>query len=577
MFRIAQMTSVFVLMCATAFAQRCIQTLIDSNEIKDCFQSNGTLSLTHKNLESLRGMENLPLSPFVTLINLSHNQITDLDGCSFTQFPKLTKLWLNNNQLQAADFSAIEGLDLLEFLDLAGNNIEEVAAQSFSRLSKLQLLVLNNNKITQLPGLEGLTDLRELHITNNKLRVLDLEQFSQLSMLYILNAGFNAIASVSPKKEGVLPCLEVLFLNDNQLTEVSAYAFAACPNLLMIYLQCNMIKELRQNCFDGLGKLRLLFLYNNELARLESSVFNDLRNLQVLYLNDNKISVLDGNWRDGLRNLCQIDLFNNPVSPEQDVPVQFTHKYEYIRKLLDQYDRPFTVLELGFVEDCLSLGIAADYENSACVVVEDKNAPALVEKCQREYRTNIIVLQKTITAQHLKELSECEHFDLVLVKGEIGLNACGKEALDYLFKLGDYVLLEPLNHFQTHKNVLLKPAWGSPNIRFYPIKSSFSEKTIFKPRHNKIIPWIKGINLWTFKHMNGVYPTKEIIRQEIKRLAVFSHSDFLPWNMIIQGNNLELIDWDDPNAPANMHNADACFAQYESSRRSFMPDCLSGC
>ena len=53
-------------------------------------------------------------------------------------------------------------------------------------------------------------------------------------------------------------------------------------------------------------------------------------------------------------------------------------------------------------------------------------------------------------------------------------------------------------------------------------------------------------------------------REEIKRLSVFSHGDFLPWNMVIQGDNLELIDWDDNNAPGYMHNYEACLAQLET-------------
>ena len=115
-----------------------------------------------------------------------------------------------------------------------------------------------------------------------------------------------------------------------------------------------------------------------------------------------------------------------------------------------------------------------------------------------------------------------------------------------------------------NKNVLLKPTWQSPNERFYPINSTFKEKTLYKPRIDKTIPWKKGINLWTFKKLNGVYPTKNVIYNEIKRLAALPHEDFVPWNMVIQGKTIELIDWEDSNIPAYMHNADICMAHFDA-------------
>lgn len=327
-------------------------------------------------------------------------------------------------------------------------------------------------------------------------------------------------------------------------------------------------------------------------------------------------------------SLSDIEKFLSVVRPEvyQDILVDgkiikegvkdCEIRYPHIKAILDSYKRPFTVLDLGASEGYFSLRIAADYKDSACVMVEGDASLHLPEICRlNKGLDNLVVLEKFITPQDLKELGECEHFDLVLAFNIIHqMKDRWKETIDYLLTLGDYILIEtppvgcrtsankellPLIEeylaqnkygkivaqvprygrpglpaadqkysnvylFAMHKNVLPKPTWGSPNIRFYPIISNFDAKSMYKVRLDKTLDWKPGINLWTFKHMNGVYPSKALIHNEIHRLAEFAHLDFFPWNMVIQGNHLELIDWDDNNAQENMHNAAACIAHLEA-------------
>ena len=181
------------------------------------------------------------------------------------------------------------------------------------------------------------------------------------------------------------------------------------------------------------------------------------------------------------------------------------------------------------------------------------NTPTLTLK-------NSIVLDKPLTPEDIQELSTCEHFDIVIAHAPNH---------DLMHTLGDHTFILTQNADSTHymtwhmsrKIVLTKPTWQSPNERFYAITSTYAEKTLYKPRKNEIVSWIKGINLWTFAKLKGIYPDKQTVHREIRRLSAYAHEDFMPWNMIVQGANIELIDWDDPNAPANMHNADACIAQ----------------
>lgn len=324
---------------------------------------------------------------------------------------------------------------------------------------------------------------------------------------------------------------------------------------------------------------------------------------------------------------ADIDHFLSLVRPEiyQDIVVDgITIKegvkdceirYPHIKKILDNYKRPFTVLGIGASEGYFELRIASEYD-CTCVMIEGDETLLLPHICKlNNQRGNVVVLQKFITPEDLKELGKCEHFDLVMAFNVVHqLKDKWKETIDSLLTLGDHILIEtpppgcrtaansenlPLIEeylsqnphgkvvaqvprygrpgnpgpdqkysnmylFEMHKNIVEKPTWGSPNIRFYPVNSTLEEKTFYKPRINKTIDWKPGINLWTFKNLNGVYPSNEIIYQEINRLAQFPHGDFVPWNMIIQGNNLELIDWDDNTLPSHNQNAEACWKQFKA-------------
>ncbi len=580
------LTFIFLCINAPVFAGKTVQNLIDSGDIEKYFVNNNTtLDLSNQELQSLQGIKNIP----------------------FKNYPNLEQLWLNNNQLTS---------------------------------------------ISELSTMTVLANLRELHVTNNKLEELNLNLFNTFPMLYVFNAGFNDVHSIIPKNNGLLQNLEVLFLNNNKLASLPTHTFSSCPQLQALYLQDNALNSLPDSCFKGLGNLRLLYLQNNALTTLPAHIFSDLKNIHVLYLRNNALEKLEKNWNNGLENISLLDLSDNKLNdnttiendPDQKAAIeQFLSvvrkevyqdilvdgvtikegvkdceiRWPAIKKILDQYERPFTVLDIGASEGYFSLRIATEYKDQCtCVMLEGDNTLLLPHICQLNKKlNNIVVLEKFITPQDLKELGNCEHFDLILAFNVVHqLGDAWKETIDQLLTLGDHILIEtpppgcrtsahkenlPLieaylaqnNHgkvvgqvprygrpglpapdqkysnvylFDMHKNILNKPTWGSPHQRFYALNSNFKEKTLYKPRIHKTINWKKGINLWTFKNLHGVYPARDVINQEIKRLSVLSHQDFMPWNMIIQGNSLELIDWEDNNSPESMHDHETCIALFEA-------------
>lgn len=284
----------------------------------------------------------------------------------------------------------------------------------------------------------------------------------------------------------------------------------------------------------------------------------------------------------------------------------------YIEALLNKYNRPFTILDIGASQGYFSIKIAQKYPHAHAIMIEGDATNQLPEICKRNtVLHNLVVLEKFITVEQLEQLAQCEHFDVVFAFNVIHhFKDKWQQAADAILRLGDHILIEtpPIGcHtaanspiipriveyldsnesgkvigkvprygrlglpgpdqkyanfylFEMHKNILEKSTWGSTHLRYYPIISTFNEKNIFKPRLNKIIPWKPGINLWTFKHLHGTYPDPRVIENEIKRLAQIPHGDFVPWNIIIQGNALDLIDYEEENFPEGINNANLCLA-----------------
>lgn len=278
-------------------------------------------------------------------------------------------------------------------------------------------------------------------------------------------------------------------------------------------------------------------------------------------------------------------------------------RYEVIKKVLDLYKRPITVLDIGAAEGYFSFRIAKDY-NACVVMIGDPswNDNVLEKLC--EYNTSIdtaILLSKKIMPVELAKMAECEHFDVVLALNVIhhfgeewqkgyeailnlgdniiietpprnDLGACGQA---FLSPINDSLDLEPhvlLGEFKRHtdpnkadrlvwiskqKSDLSRKAYTftpAEAIHTFEIVSNFERKTLKKFYGNELImekEWIPGINLITFKSLNGSYPTVPVLVDALPPLIAEPSTDWFPHNVIVKGKTLHLIDTDDPYHAGN--------------------------
>lgn len=275
-------------------------------------------------------------------------------------------------------------------------------------------------------------------------------------------------------------------------------------------------------------------------------------------------------------------------------------RYELIKTHLEKYRRPFTLIDIGASQGYYGLRCAHDFN---CVAVMlDGNNPAyphtgdqLLTICNANTnRHNIIHLNEPIKPKSIQRLSECEHFDVTLAMNILHwFGNQWRSLAESLIAMGDYLIIEtppfeqkctagqkklrkeilqfiqeqggelmgtaprhlsdqesPIYLLHTSKKSLQRTTWFKKATNRYEILSTFDEKKLIKHHrdtHTQVVTqWIPGINLITFKMMHGAYPTTKQLLEALERLKSIQHNDWMVNNMVLQGDKLTFIDWDDP-------------------------------
>ncbi len=309
--------------------------------------------------------------------------------------------------------------------------------------------------------------------------------------------------------------------------------------------------------------------------------------------------------KHGYEQYQDIIINNAVVKPATGNRRDCSTRYEIIKTVLEKYKRPFTMLDIGASQGYYSFRAAYDHPESTCVMLEGDNpvypltGTQLLDlcKCNTEL-DNIIFLNRKIVPSELQRLSECEHFDVVLVLNIIHwFGDQWQKVADAVLNMGDNIIIEspPQEPFidrqnndrrkkireylekkgakiigqvprhtskamtdiylvESNQKYLQRRTWIKPIMpgKTHRIESNFETKQMTKladspPNTWLTVPWYPGINLMTFKMYHGAYPTKNQVKKAIESLATTASNDWMPNNMVIQGNNVIMIDTDDPN------------------------------
>ncbi len=278
-------------------------------------------------------------------------------------------------------------------------------------------------------------------------------------------------------------------------------------------------------------------------------------------------------------------------------------RYNIIKNVLDQYKRPFTMIDIGASQGYYSFRAASDYPESVFVMLEGNNkhypliGTQLLDLCKENNLNNLIFLNRSLAPKEVQHFSECEHFDIVIAFNIIHwFGNSWKDIANAILNLGDNIIIETppqettikaadnqlrknienylisknaqiLGQVKRHtsdalstiylvirnKNYLERKTWLSNKLegKTHKIESDFNRKTLYKrlayPKDTCMSSnWIPGINLLTFKMYCGAYPTAPTLKKSLETLKEVYHNDWTINNMILQGYNIKFIDFDDP-------------------------------
>lgn len=276
---------------------------------------------------------------------------------------------------------------------------------------------------------------------------------------------------------------------------------------------------------------------------------------------------------------------------DEEALSEWTHRMELLRPWLAPYKRRFSVLDLGAGDGQISRAIAREYD--AVMTVVEMNAGDTEEYGLHHYQDvpRIMVLRHRMTAEDLVRLNSCEYFDVVLCfnflhhMGEdwlaaanvvLGMGryafiqipyhnagACGNDLLPAMHQwaaerrlrlIGETVQF-PLHaprplwvHHNADDKILTRTSLldkdGQPQrISAIPMMVEAALESCNGLRLDRSPrPWIQGINLWNWLALGGVWPERERVLELLDTVEPRAHGDVQPWNFILDGDNVHLID-----------------------------------
>ncbi len=313
------LTDLLSLLCATSFAVQhynCRQsgqqlTAIPDNIPEDC----GTVDLSRNQISEI---DHNAFSPSVSwlVLRLQANSLSSVDAEDFNGLGSLTELYLSHNSISTIEPNSFSDLTQCRWLFLDRNSLSGVQPEMFNGLSSVQRLNLEGNQISTIAPntFANLPQLNNLDLSGNSLTEVNSSDFVGLSSLRTLSLSENSISAIEPNSFSDLSNCRNLYLNENALSELKSEMFIGLSNIKLLFLPGNQITKIEANAFSELSTCYMLSLGSNSLSEIEVGAFNGLDGLYQLDLEDNNMSTLEPNIFSSLSQ-CEIILFqSNPIS-----------------------------------------------------------------------------------------------------------------------------------------------------------------------------------------------------------------------------------------------------------------------
>ncbi|KAL0152054.1 hypothetical protein M9458_052658 [Cirrhinus mrigala] len=198
--------------------------------------------------------------PTATNLTISRNNITYIQGQSFSHLPSLTSLVLDDNHIVNIHRDAFNNLQKLKTLNLSCNHISFLHRDVFNDLHNLTDLLLGNNNLKSIDMFlfSNLTNLNILDLRRNHLKNFSalVECITNLSSLIQLDLSFNYLTNLQHSSR--LPnSLVRLYLSDNKLHKLG------CDKSFLKYVKVLDLSDntlLSSKSFKGLNLKNIKYL-----------------------------------------------------------------------------------------------------------------------------------------------------------------------------------------------------------------------------------------------------------------------------------------------------------------------------
>lgn len=234
----------------------------------------------------------------------------NLDYVPITLIPSVERLYIRYNAIKVIDYS-INFYAELRILDLSDNEIFNVQDNVFIYQGKLRQMNLNNNKISIINKntFKGLSRMIELNLRANFIMEITEEVFPLT--IEILNLGQNRISSITPNAFKYNVNLKSLYLDDNILTALPTNAFTHMKLLAELFIGQNMLYQIKNDAFENLNNLVHLSIHGSRINNISSAAFYHLKNLKSLDISDNMLKRIPTGQLRLLSRLESLKIGNN--------------------------------------------------------------------------------------------------------------------------------------------------------------------------------------------------------------------------------------------------------------------------
>uniref|UniRef100_A0AC35U6H7 EGF-like domain-containing protein n=1 Tax=Rhabditophanes sp. KR3021 TaxID=114890 RepID=A0AC35U6H7_9BILA len=274
----------------------------------------------------LSGMEEGVLDlPFLTDVNMNGNHLSHFNAAIFgNRATRIQTLLLNDNMLQCISFGTFSKLTNIKHLSLANNKISTIMENAFSSLNNLKHLDLNNNEFNCNCHLINFVKELNLNLTHK------LEKQTGAKCFTPSNLRSRGVSSMSShelicSEDGENVCIDsgnyCPIGCDCQGTVVrcSGKQFKKFPigiptDTTELFFDNNILTKVPVDELLKLTSLVKLDLSNNNLSNIPSKSFQKCSKLSTLILSYNKLACLETDAFYGLHNLRILSLHANNLS-----------------------------------------------------------------------------------------------------------------------------------------------------------------------------------------------------------------------------------------------------------------------